>query len=183
MNIETTYFGLTNTDLAFWSMLGTWLASIGTIAAVIISLIIAINSNKLKLKINSNTSHFPNSSGSINFEDIYFSAEAVNICDRTITIENIYFELPDQSSIIFPYENNPFSTKLPKKLEHSEKVIFFLSFLKNKDSLAEYFKKLNNKNLNLKKWKICVTISTGDKFKTKLHPNIIKKLKEIKKAP
>ncbi|MDH2543869.1 hypothetical protein QDR39_07210 [Acinetobacter baumannii] len=38
MAIETTYFGLTNIDLSFWSMIGTWLASIGTLAAVIFTI-------------------------------------------------------------------------------------------------------------------------------------------------
>ncbi|WP_459660053.1 hypothetical protein ACL9Z5_002492 [Acinetobacter calcoaceticus] len=180
MAIETTYFGLTNIDISFWSMVGTWLASAGTLAAVMISLYIAINSNKLKLKINSNTSHFPQADGTINFEDIYFSIEAINICDRTITIENIYFELPDQSSIVFPYYNNPYSTKLPKKLEHSEKISFFISFLKNKDWIEDYLKILKEKNLNFDKWKISIQISTGYKFRSKMHPNIIKKLEELK---
>lgn len=52
--METTYFCLTSTDLAFWSMIGTWLASIGTIAAVITSLYLAHKNDKVNLIITSN---------------------------------------------------------------------------------------------------------------------------------
>ncbi|MFW1850121.1 hypothetical protein ACG9XR_06055 [Acinetobacter guillouiae] len=182
MNTETTYFGFSNIDIAFWSMIGIWLASIGTIAAVILSLYISINSNKLKIKILNNTCHFGDIS-SIDFDDIYFGIEAINVCDRTITVESIYFLLPNKTSLVFPYYDSPHSTRLPKKIEHSEKVVFYISYLKNKNGIKDYLLILKDSDLDFNKWRFAIRISTGQVFISKINPKIISKLEELKKAP
>ncbi|WP_213071523.1 hypothetical protein [Acinetobacter wuhouensis] len=182
MAIETTYFGLNNSDLAFWSMIGTWLASIATVAAVILSLYISINTNKLKLKILNNITHFGDIS-SINFDDVYFGIEVINVCDRTITVESIYLLLPNKSSLVFPYYDSPYSTRLPKKIEHSEKTQFYISYLKNEKGIKDYLLILKDGDLDFKKWRFAVRISTGQVFTSKINPRIISKLEELKEAP
>lgn len=181
--METAYFGLTSVQITFWSMLGIWLSSIGTITAVAISLYVSIRSNRLRLKITSNTARLPKPDDtSDDFDDIYFSIEAINICNWTITIEKIYLELSDKSSLTFPYQDNAYTTTLPKKLEYSEKATFMLSFQKNKEDLLKYIETLGLKNQNFNQWRIAIAISTGQIFRAKPHPNMIEKLEELKKA-
>ncbi|EHU1901150.1 TPA: hypothetical protein ACIFB9_000570 [Acinetobacter baumannii] len=89
MAIETTYFGLTNIDLSFWSMIGTWLASIGTLGAVITSLYLARKSEKVNLLVTSNLIFLFSANHGYNDGDHYIHIEITNNGNRPVTIQSV----------------------------------------------------------------------------------------------
>ena len=170
-NIQVGFLILNETDIAFWGMIGTWVAALGTIFAAVTAIIISMKSSILKLIVRSNIAYLP--LDTFNSEKKYIQVEAVNNCDRTITVENIYFRLPNKSSIILPFLQNPYSSKLPHRLEHSDKANWFCSLSVVREYLKDYSLKLDDNDKNFKKWRIEVHISNGQIFEKKLHPTII----------
>ena len=108
-----------------------------------------------------------------------YDGSLINTCDRTVTIEQIYTRLPSGKSIIFFYPFNKLSTKLPCKLEHSDRASFFCSIGKDTTHLHQLFREIDVKDQNFKKWKIEVSLSTGKVFTKRLPAKVINEFEKI----
>lgn len=173
MSIETTYFGLTNTDLAFWSMLGTWLASIGTIAAVITSLYLARKNEKVNLLITSNLIFLLTSGREYSDDDQYIHIEVTNNGNKPITIQNIGWQMTKDRAFFVPINPNPINTPLPKMISYGEVVRWAIEVSAVKNIWGPDLIRDGIKRKDIKNWKIVVSLTTGEKFLVKPDQRII----------
>lgn len=171
--METTYFGLTTTDLSFWSMIGTWLASIGTIAAVITSLYLARQNDKVNLVINSNLIFLVGYMREYTDDDHYVCIEVINNGNRPVTIQNIAWQMSKNKAFIVPMNPNPITDSLPKMINYGEVARWAIGVNAIKTLWSPDFIKDGIKRKHIKKWKIAVSLSTGEIIKVKPNPRII----------
>ncbi|QDK97349.1 hypothetical protein FM020_05400 [Acinetobacter tandoii] len=173
MIIETTYFGLTNTDLAFWSMIGTWLASIGTISAVITSLYLARKNDKVNLIITSNLIFLVGYLREFTGDDHYVCIEVTNNGNKPVTIQNIAWKMSKNKSFIVPMNPNPITDTLPKIINYGDTARWAIEVNAIKTLWIPDFIKDGIKRKHVKKWKIAVSLSTGELITVKPNVRII----------
>lgn len=173
MVIETTYFGLTNTDLTFWSMIGTWLASIGTIAAVITSLYLARQNDKVNLLITSNLIFLIGYGRNYNDDDHYLNIEITNNGNRPVIIQNVSWQISKGKHLIVPLNPNPIATPLPKMINYGEVARWAIEVNAVKNIWVPDFIKDGIKKRDIDKWKIVVSLTTGERIKVKPNQRII----------
>jgi|GEM_PF-2115341 len=171
--METTYFGLTATDLSFWSMVGTWLASIGTIAAVITSLYLARKNDKVNLIITSNLIFLVGYIREYNDDDHYVCIDVTNKGNKPVTIQNIAWKISKKKSFIVPLNPNPITDTLPKMINYGETARWDIEVNAIKILWAPDFIKDGIKRKHVKKWKIAVSITTGEIITVKPNDKII----------
>lgn len=171
--METTYFGLTTTDLSFWSMIGTWLASIGTIAAVITSLYLAHQNTKVSLLINSNLIFLIGNGRNYNDDDHYVNIEITNNGNRSVIIQNISWQISKRTHLLAPLNPNPITTPLPKMINYSEVARWAIEVNTIKNIWAPDLIRDGIKKRDINKWKIVVSLTTGERIKAKPNPRII----------
>ncbi|MDI3237523.1 hypothetical protein QK338_05255 [Acinetobacter ursingii] len=147
-------------------MIGTWIASIGTVAAVAVSLCLARSSSKILLKIKDNFAFIINPyDGS---DQKYYFVEIINMSDRSVTIDQIGIKLHNKQVLIVPIPGNSLSTQLPKTINYGEKVIWAIA---TQDLIVEWLPQItdNGWTINdIKKWKIIVSTSVGQDFNHKI---------------
>ncbi|MFW2072624.1 hypothetical protein ACG9Y7_04075 [Acinetobacter gerneri] len=174
MLVETTYFGLTNIDLAFWSMIGTWLASIGTIAAVITSLYLARKNDKINLLVTSDIVFlFGYSKNYEEDSDKYINIEIVNNGNKPVTIQNVGWQMTKGKAFVVPFNPNPLTTQLPKMINYGEVARWAIEVSAVKNIWIPDFIRDGVKKQDVNKWKICIHISTGEKITVKPNKKII----------
>ncbi|WP_026470391.1 hypothetical protein [Alkanindiges illinoisensis] len=115
--------------LALANVIGTWLASIGTIAAVIVSLWLVRRTGRIQLKIESTTALICPDGRMVRCIVI----SVTNLGDRTVTITNIRWKIGKGKSLT---ENLQFfslslgSTQFPTELEHGKSGHYFLELFR-----------------------------------------------------
>lgn len=176
--METTYFGLTSIDLSFWSMIGTWLASIGTIAAVITSLYLARKNEKVNLLINSNLIFLVGYLREYSNDDHYVCIEVTNNGNKPVTIQNIAWKMSKKKSFIVPMNPNPITDTLPKMINYGETVRWAIEVNAIKNIWAPDFVRDGIKRKDVKKWKIAVSLSTGEAITVKPNSRIIELIQD-----
>lgn len=173
MSIETTYLGLNSNDIAFLSMLGTWLASLGTLAAVITSLYLARASNKVKLNIISNLAILVGYLREYENDDRIINIEITNNGNKPVTIQNIGWKISKDRFLIIPLNPNPFATPLPKTISYGESVRWVIEVTAVKNLWIPDLIENGVKKEDIRKWRLIVSLTTGEQIKVKLNPTII----------
>jgi len=171
--MEITYFGLTSTDLTFWSMIGTWLASIGTIAAVMTSLYLARKNDKVNLIVTSKLIFLFEYLREYTDDDHYVCIEITNNGNKPVTIQNIAWKMSKNKFVIVPMNPNPITDTLPKMINYGETVRWAIKVNAIKTLWIPDFIKDGIKRKQVKKWKITVSLTTGEIIMVKPNARII----------
>ncbi|WP_396235030.1 hypothetical protein [Acinetobacter baumannii] len=173
MAIETTYFGLTNIDLSFWSMIGTWLASIGTLAAVITSLYLARKNEKVNLLVTSNLIFLFSANHGYNDDDHYINIEITNNGNRPVTIQSVSWRIDKKKAFVVPINPNLINTPLPKMLNYGEVARWAIEVNAVKNIWAPDLINQGIKRKAMNKWKIIIALTTGERILVKPNKRII----------
>ena len=175
MSVETTYLGLTNIDLVFWSMIGTWIASFGTVAAVIVSLYLAKSSSKIILKIKDSFVFLFLENQPYDNDNYFLSIDVVNQSDKLVTIQQIAIKLHNKEVITAPKPE--LSTRLPAQIGYGGEVKLMI---RRSDLLSWFpsFNKAGFKKSDINKWKISVSTSTSQIFEKKLDTKVAQFFKD-----
>jgi hypothetical protein len=169
------------TTLNILDVIGTWIAAIGTVGAVITSLWLASNSNKVKLKISANTSFLviPGVSG---HKEVCL-INIANIGTRPIKINSIGWYIGKGKKKIQLIQNTNGSTTgiIPKTLMEHEDISIDIAFINNNNvNWIEGMAKLASKH-DINTLQIVATTNIGITFKEKADESLINSIKEKQK--
>ncbi|MCR9527509.1 hypothetical protein [Vibrio alginolyticus] len=164
---------MSETTIAFWSMIGTWVAGIGTISAVVTSLWLARKQEKIDLNVIAGHRQIV-TVGSEDTPD-YCMIKVTNRGVRPAKITNVgweYGSLTKKNHLIQLF-GFPESDDIPKVLNEGEDACFLIPF---SNSLSEgtwittFPKQLTPSGI--KSLKVCVYTSVGQAFKVKVEKGL-----------
>lgn len=160
-----------------WNAVGTWISGLGTIGAVITSLWLANNNNKIKLKIKVNSSILIDTFTKEKQEVCHI--EIVNICTRNVKINAIGWEIKRGKikQNFYQKTDGSLSAKLPLTLNEGEDISIALDF-KHGDwlkSMAKHLKGYDIKDLKL------IVVTNIENFKCNIDNSLIEALKQERK--
>lgn len=157
-------------DWAFWAMIGSWVASGATLAAVLTSLYIAKMRPKPKIK------------GEITLSAMRkydwkkgISIRIANIGPMPINISSLVWHFDGDVTLMHDFE--PEGDNLPKKLEHGESAFFFIQNDENIKWDQDLKKFILEHNGAIEKLRIAINLGTMDKIFLKPHSSVIKRIK------
>ena len=165
--------------LQLWNVIGTWVASIGTVSAVITSLWLAYNQNRVKLKVITGHRQLV-TQGSRNIPD-YCVIRVVNTGSRPAKITNIGWTIGrfrKRKHLIQTF-GFPESDNVPKMLHEGEEATFMVPFVSpdNQGWLTKFANDFGkDKPSALKTLKSVVHTSVGTTFKVRVEKGLIEKL-------
>ena len=173
-------------SLQLWNVIGTWLASIGTISAVITSLWLANRQGKIHLGIVAGHRQLA-TRGSKDVPDLCM-IKIVNTGTRPAKITGIGWECGRFKKKIHLIQlfGTPDSDNIPKTLQEGEEGVFLVPFIldnSDKDWIVSLPKTLTKHTDNgINSLKVCVSTSVGQSFKVKVEKGLKDKLYESLKA-
>ena len=112
-----------------WMVVGTWLAGIATVAAVIVALHLARRAEKVRLKVHVGHRVVVIGDGSPFQEHV--SISVTNLADRAVTINSVGWAIGKGSQRRYCLQpvSGPFTTQYPVELTHGKNGNFLVSFL------------------------------------------------------
>lgn len=158
----------------FWMMFATWFAGAATFMAVITSLYIANRKPVPKFFVSQ-------SAGLIAPNGQCFQAIMIDVANVGLTpimITSIAWEFGGRDQIfnLFP---SPYSTKLPKKIEHGESALFIIEAPDFNKFLKELKKDIAKAHGDVNKLCISVRLATQHKKKFKVDKGFLETLKSV----
>jgi hypothetical protein len=175
------------TKLQFWAVLGTWVASIGTVAAVITSLWFAFHQNRIKLKVSAGH-RILITTASRETPD-YCCINVVNVGLRPAKISNVSWQVGRgrKKKRFIQTFGYPGFDDIPKTLQEGEAANFMIPFVSSgggKDWIIDFAKDLVGKDSSvlIKSLKVYVHTSVGQSFKSKAEKDLIEKLEDAYNA-
>ncbi len=173
---------MTSDEIQFWTMIGTWVASFGTVAAVITSLFFAYNQNKVKLRIT--VGHRQILSRSSEGSPDYCVIKVVNLGSKPAKIESIGWRagfFRSKTSLIQLF-GIPGFDDMPKVLAEGQDATFAVPFRLKGDSddwIVRFPKSVTeHSSLNIHSLKLWVHIAQGQTFTVKPEKGLIEQLKK-----
>lgn len=173
---------MTSDDIQFWTMIGTWVASFGTVAAVITSLWFAYNQNKIKLRVTVGHRKIF-SRGSEEVPD-YCIIKVVNLSNKPAKLENIGWRAGiwrSKTSVIQLF-GTPGFDDIPKVLTEGQDATFAVPFRLNgndDDWIVRFPKSMTKaSSLNIYSLKLWVHTAQGQTFVVKPEKGLIDQLKK-----
>ena len=173
--------------LQLWAVIGTWIASIGTVGAVITSLWLALYQTKIKLKVSAG--HRLYITPGCNEPPDYCAIRVVNIGTRPAKITNVAWQVGNGKKKKQMVQIFGFSTfdDVPKILQEGEEANFMIPFTYpgNKDNWIITFPKClvgKDSPRLIKSLKVIICTSVGQNFKCKAEDCLIEKLEESYEA-
>ena len=168
--------------IQIWGIIGTWVAGIGTVSAVIVSLWLAYNQNKVKLKISAGLRQVFRKGAKLHPE--YCNIHVVNIGNRPLIITGIGWETGKgkNKKRFYQFCDKYLSNDLPKTLRQCEEANFFIPLNMGSDEkdwvvqLPELLAGNEEKIDNIKKLKTVVNTSIGQVFKAHVEKRLVEKL-------
>lgn len=168
--------------LQLWNVIGTWVASIGTVSAVITSLWLAYHQGKLKLNVFAG--HRLLITQGLDEKPEYCLVKVVNTSSKPAKIVSIGWEagrFKDKVHMLQVF-GIPESDNVPKMLQEGEEASFFIPFNlqgNDEDWIVRFPKYLNEGGKNrIPSLKVTIHTSVGQTFKKKVEKNLIEKLEE-----
>jgi hypothetical protein len=138
-------------QLQLWNVIGTWLASIGTIAAVIVALYLARRVEKVRLKVYVGLVDVLMGDGSPIQPHLGF--KVTNLGERPVTINSIGWAIGKgkKRRVAVQTVSGPFTHAYPAELSHGKSADFMVSFVQTKnwgkDFATGFVKDPSDKNL------------------------------------
>jgi hypothetical protein len=134
-----------------WVAIGTWVAGLGTLAAVIVALFLAIRIEKVRLKVHVGLRVVALGDGSP-FQR-HLAISVTNLGERPVTIDTVGWAVGERKRRRFAIQpvSGPFTSQYPIELAHGKMASFMVSFLVTpnwrREFAAEFVKDLTNKSL------------------------------------
>lgn len=172
-------------SLELWGVIGTWVASIGTLSAVVTSLWLAYNQNRVKLKVFAGHRILISQIEKDHNDHCFINV--VNTGYRPVKITNIGWEAGRFRSKQHMVQifGTPASDNVPKMLTEGEEATFLVPFHlrgTEEDWLPYMSKALTEKNNNINSLKVVVSTSVGQQFKVDVEDNLKQKLNKQSKT-
>ncbi|WP_298769159.1 hypothetical protein [uncultured Shewanella sp.] len=173
-------------SLQLWNVIGTWLASIGTVSAVVTSLWLANRQGRIHLGIVAGHRQLV-TKGSKTVSDLCM-IKIVNKGTRPAKITGIGWECGRFKKKIHLIQmfGTPDSDHIPKTLQEGEEGTFLIPFhLENTDEdwITSVPKALTQHSEHgIKSLKLCVSTSVGQSFKVKAEKGLKNRLSESLQA-
>jgi hypothetical protein len=179
--MEKLYFlGLSQQQWEFINGFANWIAAIGTVAAVIISLYLALSSNKpkAKLSVGVRVMFTPGDSGP---HPAFVVVKLVNLGDRPIHINSLGWKsgLFKKKYALQIVHATPFSQGLPVSLEHGKEAQWHIPTDMRDGGWYKYLASgflLSNSKKAIKTLRIIAYTSTGHEFVAKPETSLIDEL-------
>lgn len=113
----------TDQVIQVWNAVGTWVAGIATFSAVIVSLRLARNASRVRLKVEAGVRVL---AGGGQLIDDLICVMVTNLGERPVTVDNIGWEVGPKKDRKYGLQNfgGPSSAVLPKELKHGERATF-----------------------------------------------------------
>lgn len=162
MDIETS---------TFWIMIGTWVAGLGTLSAVLTSLYLAKNANKIKLVANIQVY------SNIQEEQFILGITISNIGNKIANIKFINWEINKIGMLKKAFGSKHLNYNLPKILLEGDEHKISIDLLEN-DWLSDITRLTNG--YNIKKMKLIVH-TTQDTFEFKIDETLVNEIMEERK--
>jgi hypothetical protein len=172
-----------STTLQLWSVIGTWVAGIGTVGAVITSLWLALHQNTIKLKVSAGHRLLISPRSRENPD--YCSIRVVNVGLRPAKVTHVGWEVGRwrKKKYLLQTFGYPGFDDVPKTLHEGEEANFMIPFVPSgggQDWIASFPECLVGEDSPklIKTLKVTVHTSVGQGFKQKAEQNLIDKLEE-----
>jgi len=174
--------------IQIWGVIGTWIASVGTLSAVIVSLWLAYHQGKIKLKVTAG--HRLLITPGSKSQPEYCAIKVVNTGDRPANITHVGWEtgwFKNKKHIIQIF-GTPGFDDVPKVLHEGKEANFMVPLRLNgsdEDWIVRFPKTLvadEGKIGHIKRLKVVVGTSVGQMFRTRVEGNLVEKLLESYKA-
>jgi hypothetical protein len=179
--------GMDNITLQVWSVIGTWVAGLGTLAAVVVSLWIALHQSRVKLEVGAG--HRLLITPGSQEKPEYCLIRVVNVGLRPAKITHVGWEIGKGKNRKYMLQSFGFpeSDSIPKTLQEGEEANFMIPLNyanANDDWIIRFPKYLaeENSSKSFSSLKVTVNTSVGQTFKRKVEENLIRKLEESYKA-
>ena len=138
-------------QVQIWNAVGTWVAGIGTLAAVIVSLRLAGRADRLRLRASVGLRIIIAGDGNPSEEQVAFTV--VNLGDRAVTVNSIGWRVGKKRLTRHCMQPlyGVYTHQYPKQLAHGEQATFLVSLLAlpgwPKDFAMGFVRDLTPKNL------------------------------------
>lgn len=154
---------------------GTWVAGLGTLAAVVVSLWLARRSSRVDLKVKVAVYWIINPGVQPKEECVGY--EVVNVGERAAIIDSVGWAIGGRKSKQFAMQmvEPRLGATVPKRLEHGERASFMFSL---KDDWPSYFAgKFIESPESLASLRAIVTTTVGRSVEVKPEPSLLNRLK------
>ncbi|HTL99417.1 MAG TPA: hypothetical protein VL181_11505 [Holophagaceae bacterium] len=114
--------------LALWNVIGTWVAGLSTLAAVVVALYLAGRSERIRLKVHVGLREIVEGDGTPSKEHLSF--EVTNLSDRPITINAVGWAIGRGKRRRFAMQptSGRFTSQYPKELTYGKQANFMVAF-------------------------------------------------------
>lgn len=163
--------------ILLWNAIGTWVAGIATLAAVLVSLWLATHSNKIRLqiKLGMMVSYIGDGSPGQNFVGFTVS----NVSERNVTISSICWQVGKKDKKRHAYQ--PITDgQIPRQISAGDSALFTISLTKKPHWPKEFANGFveDFSDDNIKTLKGVVVTSIGQRFEITPDISVIKTLTE-----
>lgn len=165
-------------DIAYWSMIGSWVSGIATFLAVVVSLYIANRKPKASLtcEVGLRIIFGKNALGQ-KLDENGLAIRVVNQSTIPIKISSVGWKL-SRKKYFHQLLGDVHSDVLPKKIEFGEQALLWVK-VDGTDWLKEFAEEVRNVGCDVKKLRCAINLSTGKTFYFKPEKDFIKKLSDL----
>lgn len=168
-----------------WVAVGTWLAGLATLAAVVVALHLARRTEKVRLKVHVGLRVVVIGDGSP-FQE-HLSMDVTNLGDRSVTINTVGWAVGKGTKRGFCIQpvSGPFATQFPVELGHGKNANFMVSFLATPNWLREFstgfVKDLSDRSV--KTLVAQIHTSVGQTVEVRPERSLVQRLRESATSP
>ncbi len=169
----------------FINSFAPWLAALGTISAVVVSLLLALRTTKIKLKTKAAIYNIVAPGQRVSDSPEYVQIQVVNHGFRDATVNGIMWSykpvLGRRRTFVMVPPANPYSSTLPAKIAHGDSANFLLTideFKRGADTLLDVVLKAKRPESAVGRIRAGVYTSTGDEFLTRIDKTLREQLLE-----
>lgn len=169
-------------DIAFWSMIGSWVSGIATFLAVVASLYIANRKPKphIGCEVGERTIFGTNALGEI----IQMNGIAIKIVNKSIVpikIVSIGWKTGGTEDFYQRF-GEPNSDDVPKRIEYGEQAFFWLKNEEDK-KIRDFARDLSKVHGSVKKLRCFIGLSTGKNFLIKPEKYFLDRVERLMNEP
>ena len=165
-------------QLALWNVIGTWVAGIATLAAVLVALYLARKSEGIRLKVHVGLREVVEGDGTPPKEHLSF--DVTNLGGRPVTINSIGWAIGRRKNRRFAIQptSGRFTCEYPKELTYGKQASFMVSFAHTLN-WPENFMKGFVRESEIKTLVGQVHTSVGTTINTKPEPGLTRRLLSV----
>ena len=162
-----------------WNAVGTWLAGIATLCAVLVSLHLARRSERIRIKVTAGIRQISAGDGTPAEEHVQIGV--VNHGDRAVVVNSVGWKVGARKDARFCIQpvSGRWTQNYPRQLAHGEQATFLVSFKATPDwpvhFAKDFVRDLSCKNL--KTLRALVHTSLGQTIEVVREPSLLEKLR------